>query len=144
PPALLFRMYSTLNQSLGKPQLVTWLQLGSLVLKVPLTIWFAFGGAGVPAMGAVGCAWATVVVSYLFLGIATWLLRTDALYRPYAVWRRLEAPHWPTIAQFARLGVPAGLAIMVEVTSFTLMALFIARQGTLPAAAHQIASNLAA
>ena len=27
PPALLFRMYSTLNQSLGKPQLVTWLQL---------------------------------------------------------------------------------------------------------------------
>lgn len=144
PPALLFRMYSTLNQSLGKPQLVTWLQLGSLALKVPLTIWFAFGGAGVPAMGAVGCAWATVVVSYLFLGIATWLLRTDALYRPYAVWRRLEAPHWPTIAQFARLGVPAGLAIMVEVTSFTLMALFIARQGTLPAAAHQIASNLAA
>jgi len=144
PPALLFRMYSTLNQGLGKPQLVTWLQLGSLVLKVPLTIWFAFGGAGVPAMGAVGCAWATVVVNYVFLGIAIWLLRTDPLYRPYAVWRPLEAPHWPTIAQFARLGVPAGLAIMVEVTSFTLMALFIARQGTLAAAAHQIASNLAA
>ena len=51
PPALLFRMYSTLNQSLGKPQLVTWLQLASLVLKVPLTIWFAFGGGGLPAMG---------------------------------------------------------------------------------------------
>lgn len=144
PPALLFRMYSTLNQSLGKPQLVTWLQLGSLALKVPLTIWFAFGGAGVPAMGAVGCAWATVVVNYLFLGIAIWLVRTDALYRPYAIWKPLEPPHWPTIVQFARLGIPAGLAIMVEVTSFTLMSLFIARQGTLSAAAHQIAANLAA
>lgn len=144
PPALLFRMYSTLNQSLGKPLLVTWLQLGSLVLKVPLTIWFAFGGAGLPAMGAVGCAWATVVVTWLFLGVAAWLVRTDPLYRPYAIWRRPEAPHWPTIAQFARLGVPAGLAITVEVTSFTLMSLFIARQGTLPAAAHQIASNLTA
>lgn len=144
PPALLFRMYSTLNQSLGKPQLVTWLQLGSLALKVPLTVWFAFGGAGVPAMGAVGCAWATVVVNYLFLGLALWLVRTDALYRPYAIWQRMEAPHWPTIAQFARLGIPAGLAIMVEVTSFTLMSLFIARQGTLAAAAHQIAANLAA
>ena len=33
---------------------------------------------------------------------------------------------------------------MVEVTSFTLMALFIARQGTTASAAHQIASNLAA
>jgi MATE family multidrug resistance protein len=144
PPALLFRMYSTLNQGLGKPQLVTWLQLASLVLKVPLTIWFAFGGAGLPAMGAVGCAWATVVVNYVFLAVALWLVRTDAFYRPYAIWRPLERPHWPTIRQFASLGIPAGLAIMVEVTSFTLMSLFIARQGTLSAAAHQIAANLAA
>ena len=144
PPALLFRMYSTLNQSLGKPQLVTWLQLGSLALKVPLTVWFAFGGLGLPAMGAVGCAWATVVVNYVFMGVALWLLRTDGLYTPYAIWRPMEAPHWPTIREFARLGIPAGLAIMVEVTSFTLMSLFIARQGTLSAAAHQIASNVTA
>ena len=41
-----------------------------------------------------------------------------------------------------RLGLPAGLAILVEVTSFTLMALLIARQGTLAAASHQIAANL--
>jgi MATE family multidrug resistance protein len=144
PPALLFRLYSTLNQSLGRPQLVTWLQLASLLLKVPLTVWFAFGGAGVPALGAVGCAWATVVVNYVFVGVALWLVRTDPLYRPYAIWRPPERPHWHTIAQFARLGVPAALSITVEVTSFTLMALFIARQGTLAAAAHQIAANLAA
>ena len=144
PPALLFRMYSTLNQSLGHPQLVTWLQLASMVVKVPLTVWFAFGGAGVPAMGAVGCAWATVVVNYVFLAVAAWMVRTSPLYGPYQVWRRPEPPHWPTIREFARLGVPAGLAIMVEVTSFTLMSLFIARQGTLAAAAHQIAANLAA
>lgn len=144
PPALLFRVYGTLNQALGKPQLVTWLQLGSLAVKLPLTVWFVFGGAGLPAMGAVGCAWATVVVNYLFLGMALWLLRTQDLYFPYAIWRPMEKPDWRAIAQFARLGVPAGLAIMVEVTSFTLMALFIARQGTLAAAAHQVAANLAA
>ena len=144
PPALLFRMYSTLNQSLGKPQLVTWLQLGSLLLKVPLTLWFAFGGLGVPAGGAVGCAWATVVVNWAMLAVAFWLLRNDPLYRPYAIWHAIEPPHWPTIGQFARLGIPAGLSIMVEVTSFTLMALLIARQGTLPSAAHQIAANMAA
>ncbi|MDB5857679.1 MAG: efflux family protein [Ramlibacter sp.] len=144
PPALLFRMYSTLNQSLGKPQLVTWLQLASAAVKIPLTAWFAFGGLGLPAMGAVGCAWATVVANWLFLGIAAWLVRTDALYQPYAIWRRVERPDWHAIANFARLGIPAGLALTVEVTSFTLMALFIARQGTLAAAAHQVAANLAA
>jgi multidrug resistance protein, MATE family len=144
PPALLFRMYSTLNQSLGKPLLVTWLQAMSLAVKVPLTIWFAFGGLGLPAQGAIGCAWATVVVNYLFLGYAMWLLRTQPLYQPYAVWRPVERPDWHAIGQFARLGIPGGLAVTVEVTSFTLMALFIARQGTLAAAAHQIAANLAA
>jgi MATE family multidrug resistance protein len=144
PPALLFRMYSTLNQSLGKPLLVTWLQLGSLVLKLPLTIWFAFGGLGVPAGGAVGCAWATVLVNWVMLLLALWLVRNDPLYKPYRIWHAIEPPHWPTIGQFARLGIPAGLSIMVEVTSFTLMALLIARQGTLPAAAHQVASNMAA
>ena len=144
PPALLFRMYGTLNQSLGKPLLVTWLQALSLLVKVPLTIWFAFGGLGLPAQGAVGCAWATVAVNYLFLVCALWLVRTRPLYRPYAIWRPIERPDWRAIGQFARLGVPGGLAVMVEVTSFTLMALFIARQGTLASAAHQIAANLAA
>lgn len=144
PPALLFRIYSTLNQALGRPQLVTWLQVGSLFIKVPLSIWFTFGGAGLPAQGAVGCAWATLVVNCSMLALAVWLLRTQSLYQPLALWKPLERPHWPTIAGFARLGVPAGLAVMVEVTSFTLMALFIARQGTVASAAHQIASNLAA
>jgi MATE family multidrug resistance protein len=144
PPALLFRMYSTLNQSLGKPQLVTWLQAFSLLVKIPLTIWFIFGGLGLPAQGVVGCAWATVVVNYLMIAVAAWLLRTQDLYRPYEIWRRLEPPDWRVIREFARLGVPGGLAVMVEVTSFTLMSLFIARQGTVASAAHQIAANLAA
>ena len=144
PPALLFRMYSTLNQALGRPKLVTWLQVGSLFIKLPLSVWFTFGGAGLPAQGVVGCAWATLVVNCSMLAVAVWLLRTQDLYEPLQIWRRLEPPHGPTLAAFARLGVPAGLAVMVEVTSFTLMALFIARQGTTAAAAHQIAANVAA
>ena len=144
PPALLFRIYSTLNQALGRPQLVTWLQVGSLCIKLPLSIWFTFGGAGLPAMGVVGCAWATLVVNVSMLTLGIWLLRTQSLYVPLALWQRMEPPHGPTITHFARLGIPAGLAVMVEVTSFTLMALFIARQGTTASAAHQIASNVAA
>jgi len=143
-PALLFRLFSTLNQSLGRPQLVTWLQLGSLVVKLPLSIWFTFGGAGLPAMGLVGCGWATLCVNWTMLGCAVWLLRSRPFYADYGLWKRIEAPDWQQIRKFARLGVPGGLAVLVEVTSFTLMALFIARLGTAAAAAHQIASNLLA
>lgn len=144
PAALLFRMYSTLNQSLGHPRLVTILQALSLLVKIPLTIWFVFGGFGVAPQGAAGCAWATVCVNWLMVAVAAWTLKTQDLYKPYAIWAALERPHWPTIAEFARLGVPGGLSVMVEVTSFTLMSLFIARQGTVASAAHQIAANLAA
>ena len=144
PPALLFRIYSTLNQALGHPRLVTWLQVGSLFIKLPLSVWFTFGGGGLPAQGVVGCAWATLVVNCSMLALAVWLLLRQDIYTPLGLWRRMEPPHWPTIAGFARLGIPAGLAVMVEVTSFTLMALFIARQGTTSAAAHQIAANMAA
>lgn len=144
PASLLFRLYGTLNQSLGHPRIVTLLQAFSLMLKVPLTIWFCFGGLGLPALGAVGCAWATVVVQWSMVAISFWLVRTQDFYKPYAIWQAIERPHWPTIGQFARLGVPGGLAVMVEVTSFTLMALFIARQGTIASAAHQVAANIAA
>jgi MATE family multidrug resistance protein len=42
------------------------------------------------------------------------------------------------------LGIPSALSIGVEVTSFTLLALFIARLGVTATASHQIASNLTA
>lgn len=144
PAALFFRLFSTLNQSLGHPQLVTWLQLLSLLPKVLLSMWFTFGGAGIPALGAEGCALATLLVQYATVALAITLLRRTSLYRPLQLWQRLERPDWPLLRQFARLGLPAGLSISVEVTSFTLMALFIARQGSLSSASHQIAANLAA
>ncbi|WP_353234136.1 MATE family efflux transporter [Diaphorobacter ruginosibacter] len=144
PAALLFRIYSTLNQALGHPQLVTWLQVASLAIKIPLSVWFTFGGAGVAAQGAAGCAWATLVVNYTLLFCGLYMLRTQRMYQPLALWRRLERPDRAQLGRFLRLGVPAGLSILVEVTSFTLMALFIARQGTLSAAAHQILANVAA
>ncbi len=142
-PSIGFRMYSSLNQALGRPQLVTWLQVGSLAVKVPLTVWFGFGGLGLPALGLAGCAWATFIVNWLMLLCALAMLYTQALYKPLKLAQRFEAPDWPLLGRFARTGVPGGLAYLVEITSFTLMALFIARQGVVPAASHQIAANMA-
>jgi MATE family multidrug resistance protein len=144
PPLLLFRLFGTFSQSLGRPRLVTLLQIGALAVKVPLSMGLAFGVAGIQPMGLAGCAWATLLVNWGMLACAAWVLRHESFYAAYALWQRVEPPDWRVLAQFARLGVPAGLAVLVEVTSFTLMALFIARLGTIASAAHQIASNLTA
>ena len=143
-PSLLFRMYGTFNQSLGLPRLVTWLQAGALLVKVPLSVALTFGIGTWSGLGVVGCAWATLAVNSLMLLTGIWLLRTQALYRPYRLWQRMEAPDPAQLRHFLALGVPAGLSIMVEVTSFTLMALFIARLGEVALASHQIAASMAA
>ena len=92
-------------------------------------------------MGLAGCAWATVIVNWGLVLLATWTLRTSALYEPYRIWQPMERPDWNVLRGFARLGVPTALSVLVEVTSFTLMALFIARLGTVAAASHQVAAN---
>jgi MATE family multidrug resistance protein len=83
------------------------------------------------------------LVQLILLLLAFWLLRTRPLYRPYQLWRRPGRPDGRVLAGFLRMGLPSGLSILVEVTSFTLMALFVARLGTAAAASHQIAANVA-
>lgn len=144
PAALFFRLYSSLNQSLGKPRLVTWIQVGGLGLKVPLSMLFAFGFGNLPAMGLLGCAIATVLVSALMMLIALVLLHRHRLYADLQLWKMPEPPDWHAIGQMLRLGIPNGLSVTVEVTSFTLMALLISRMGEVAAGSHQIASNMAA
>jgi multidrug resistance protein, MATE family len=143
-PAMAFRMFSALNQSLGSPRIVMRLQIASLALKIPLTVWFVFGGLGLAPMGVVGCAWASFVVNGLMLIAACVALRRMDLYKPLGLFAKLEMPDWPRLKAYAALGIPAGLASMVEVTSYALMGLLVARLGVVSTASHQIAASVAA
>jgi MATE family multidrug resistance protein len=125
------------------PLRVTTLQIAALGIKIPLSIWFTLGGFGLEAQGVVGCAWATLVVNTWLMLMGAYHLRHHPVYADYKIWHSLEAVHWPTLRQFLRLGVPSALSLMVEVTAFTMMALFISRQGVVAAASHQVASSLA-
>lgn len=143
-PTIGFRMFASLNQSLGAPRIVMLMQIASLILKIPLTVWFVFGGAGLPAMGVVGCAWASFAVNCMLFFAGLVALRKLSLYQPLALFSKMEAPHWQRLKSYAVLGVPAGLASMVEVTSYALMGLLVARLGILATASHQIAASVAA
>jgi MATE family multidrug resistance protein len=144
PAALFFRLYSSLNQSIGKPRLVTWIQVAALICKVPLSILLTFGTSDINGMGIAGCALATVIVSYVMCLIALTLLWKSDIYDRFDIWKPMDKPDAEKLKQMAKLGIPNGLSVLVEVTSFTLMALFIARQGTTATASHQIAANMTA
>lgn len=144
PAALFFRLYSSLNQSIGKPRLVTWIQIAALLCKIPLSIVLTFGTSASQGMGIAGCALATVIVSFVMCFIALILLWRSDIYQRFEIWKPMAKPDFAKLKQMAKLGIPNGVSVLVEVTSFTLMALFIARQGTTATASHQIAANMTA
>ena len=144
PPALFFRLFSSLSQSLGKPKMIALIQVTALAIKIPLSILLTFGLDLMQPRGLQGCALATVIVNFCMLFVCLWLLKNSPIFQPYGIWRRLYAPNMKDIRHITRLGIPNGLSVTVEVTSFTMMALFIARLGTSSSASHQVAANLAA
>lgn len=144
PAALFFRLFSTLNQSLGHPTTVTLIQLIALAIKIPLSILLTFGFADMEPQGLQGCAVATILVNYAMLSISVYLLKYKELYQDYGIWKKPLPPNFKDIGLIARSGVPNALSVTVEVTSFTFMALLIARLGVTASASHQVAANLAA
>jgi len=147
PAALLFTVYRGFNTAVSRPKAVMALQLAGLLVKVPLSLALVGGmpALGVPALGVLGCGLGTMVAMWLQALAALWVLRRDPFYRAFdfggAGQRRPDAA---SLRALARLGLPLGLGIGVEVTGFVFMALFISRLGALPVAGHQIAANLVA
>ncbi len=152
PAALVFTDFRGFNTAVSRPKIVMLLQLGALVLKIPLTALLVygidlptpFGSLAVPSLGAPGCGIATAIVMNLQLGVAWQVLRRDPFYARFELGRRLAAPHRASLAALLRLGGPMGASIMIEVTGFTFLALFISRLGSAPVAGHQVAANLVA
>lgn len=142
PGTLLFSIFFTLNSATSRPAVTMTINLIALALKWPLNIVFMDGVPGfIPAMGAVGCAISTAVLTWFGVLAATAILAIDRRYRAFHI--ALKKPNLKKIGELFRLGVPIGMGYLIEVTSFTLMALLIGRFGTIASASHQVAANLA-
>ena len=147
PASLAFTIYRGFNTAVSRPKAVMLLQLGGLVLKVPLSMTLVWGvpALGLPALGVVGCGIATAVAIWSQALVALQILKRDPFYRPYAVFGHgWERPDAAALRALLRLGIPTGLSVLIEVTGFAFMAIFIARLGTTAVAGHQIVANLVA
>jgi len=148
-PALLFTAYRGFNTAVSRPKVVMAIQVAGLALKLPLSValiyGFGFAGLQVPALGAVGCAAATALVMWAQALIACYLVRRDPFYQPFGLHSGgLLRTRLAAIKALLKLGIPMGAGILIEVTGFTFMAIFIARLGATAVAGHQLAMNLVA
>ncbi len=114
----------------------------ALALKIPLNYLFIYGGFGVPAMGGVGCGWATAIVSVFQCGAMLAVVST-ARMRHTGFYQRFSPPDWRHIRKLILLGMPIGAMVFMEIALFSGATLFIGRLGVSVVAAHQIAMNVA-
>jgi len=110
------------------------------VINIGLTYALIFGHWGFPAMGTVGSAWATFLSRALGCALVLavlWRGRNGVSIRGAANW----VPDWREGRDILRIGIPAALEQLLISAAFLMLAIVVARLGTMALAAHRIAFN---
>lgn len=144
PASLFYRTFWAFCNALGKPRVLMGIGLFSLTLHALLAWGLALQGWLGEPLGVAGCALSNILIGWLACVSAAAYLAFGPLgrrYRPFSNW---QSPHWATWRELLRIGVPMGLSNLVEITSFTLIALFVASLGATVVAGHRIVANLSA
>lgn len=144
PAALFYRTFYAFCNALGKPRVLMGIGLFCLGLHALLAWGFALQGWLGEPLGVVGCGLSNILVGWTACLSGAAYLAFGPLgrrYRPFANW---QMPKWRVWRELLRIGLPMGLSSLVEITAFTLIALFVAALGATVVAGHRIIANLSA
>ncbi|KAF0814605.1 Multidrug resistance protein NorM [Andreprevotia sp. IGB-42] len=143
PAFALFRVLYGYSASLNATKPMMVIALIGLAINVLANWVLIYGHFGFPALGAIGCGWASAFGIWLTLIMMLAWLKISPVYRdtyPLRHWQRVD---WHQQWRLLKLGLPMGAMFFVEVSAFSGISLLIAKLGTVPVAAHQIALNMA-
>lgn len=141
PAVALYHVLRCFSDGLGHTRPSMVIGLLGLALNIPLNYIFIYGKFGIPAMGGVGCGWATgLVMGFMFLSMLWWV-KWAPFYQPSKIFSHFEWPHWPVLKRLLSVGLPIGIAVFAESSIFAVIALLIGGLGATVVAGHQIALN---
>ncbi len=148
-PALTGMALKNQADALNFPWPPFWIMLGGVALNAVLNALWIYGQAGFPALGLEGAGYATLTArTVTTLALLGWMGRSPAL-RAWMPWTgtskkppRRDAGGMAEELRLAlpllRLGLPAGLHLLAEVSMFMVAALLVGFLGVVPMAAHQV------
>ena len=143
PASLLYRTFYAFSNALGRPRPLMMISLGGTLLHAILAWLLVTGRWGGTALGVLGCGISNaLVVWFALICGAAHMIFSKAL-EPYRLLHGWQLPRFDKLRELLQLGLPMGLSSFVEISSFTLIALFVAQLGATVVAGHRIVSNLA-
>lgn len=144
PAALWYRTCNAFCNALGKPRPLMFIALLAVILHAPLAWFLLHQTQDGQVLGVVGCGISAAFLNWCSLAAALLYLRQAPALNLYGLLQRWHVPRLAVFGDLLRLGLPMGVSSFVEITSFTLIALFVARLGAEAVAGHRIVANLVA
>ena len=146
PALLLLTALRGLTDGLGHTRVIMVFSLISTLLNLPLNYVFIYGFDFIifqlPAMGGIGCGWATSIANWAATLALLVYLNRSATFKNFHLIGDWVAPAKSEIARLLKLGLPIGFTMFIEVSMFCMIALFLAPLGSTTVAGHQIVLNV--
>ena len=142
PALALYFALRGLSEGTGNTRPTMYFGFLGLLLLIPLGYSLMYGKVeGIS--GAFGLGAATAIVLWIqFLSLLTYIC-LHPHYRIYRLFAHLEGPNVSSIASLLTLGIPMGVALLLEASLFVIAALLIAALGAIEVASHQVALSIA-
>ena len=100
-----------------------------------------FGEFGAPKLGGIGAGLATGITYWLEFFIFIYVVHKLPAFAPLRIFTDKFKLDWAQLKENLSLGIPMGAAIFMESSIFGVIAVFIAKFGTIIIAAHQAAMS---
>ena len=141
PGAAIMLALRSYTEAMNHTRPVLLISVIGLMINIPSNYVLIYGKLGFPAMGGVGCGWATSLVMWSMALMMMIYTHRHPVYQHAPLNLRQRHFERASLGYMLRLGLPVGLTIFFEVSIFAVIALLIGSLGAQVVASHQIALN---
>jgi len=141
PGIFIFLALRFTTEGIGLTRPIMFTSILALSCNVFLNYVLMFGHFGAPALGAVGCGYASAISMWVVMIVLAGYMMTSKVYRRFHIFSRVAPLRFSVFKEIIYLGVPIAITITAEAGLFSAVSILMGTRGTEITAAHQIAIN---
>lgn len=141
-PCIISIMLKNHADALDRAWPAFWIFMAGVALNILLNAALIFGKWGFPELGLEGAGVATLIARILIVVAMLAWFQSDKRLKIWTPEHWFKKPDWSEVGKLLKLGFPAGLQTLAEVSTFAVAGLLIGAFGAEALASHQIALNV--